>query len=92
MCASGMLTKIANLSLIVLTQSMLIKKMSVSYAMLIKFSVEFLLRSQAKWVIFQEYLYYHFHESTSLAIFTKNELSRTEKKKKFLLLFGSPKI
>ena len=61
--------------------------MSVSYAKLIKFSVEFLLRSQAKWVIFREYLYYHFHESISLAIFTKNELSRTEKKEKVSLTF-----
>ena len=56
--------------------------MSVSYPKLINFHKDFLLRNQAKWVIFWE-VFYYFHESTSSAIFTKHDLSRTEKRKEF---------
>ena len=53
--------------------------MSESYAKLINFHEDFFLRSQGKWAIFREVLYYYSHESTSLANFTKNDLSRHEK-------------
>ena len=76
LCALGMLTKSAILSLIKLARGML------RY-----FREDFLLRSQAKWVIFREVLYYYFHESTSLAVLTKNDLSITEKTKQFLFHF-----
>ena len=79
MCTSGMLTKIAILSLIMLTQNILIK----TWAKLINFREDFLWRSQAQWVIFREVLRYYFHESTSLTILTKIDLSRTGKRKSF---------
>ena len=58
--------------------------MSVSYPKLINFREDFFLRCKAKRIIFREIIFYHyFHESTSLKIFAKNDLSRTEKRKKF---------
>ena len=65
--------------------------MSAFYAKLINFREDFFLRSQGKWGIFGEVLYYYFHESTSLAIYAKNDLS-SRKKKKFPLLSGTPRI
>ena len=58
--------------------------MSVSYPKLINFREDFFLRCKAKRIIFREIIFYHyFHESTSLKIFAKNDLSRMEKRKKF---------
>ena len=56
--------------------------MSACYVKIINSYKGFFLRSQGKWVIFGEVLYY-FHESTSLAIFTKNDLSGQEKRRNF---------
>ena len=65
------------------------KKMSASYPKLINFREDFFLRGQRKWVIFLEVLCYYFHEPTSLAVFTKNDLSRQEKRKISLTFWKS---
>ena len=58
--------------------------MSVYYPKLINFREDFFWRCKAKRIIFREIIFYHyFHESTSLKIFAKNDLSRMEKRKKF---------